>query len=581
MNFLTSYRRAQAYIMGASDSKLVFKQGIFKLSETKAIPADDPYWTGFWELPESTEDIFSLFSPIDIRRTRDTSLANLETLLLVLTSRLFTLRHHPSFPDPEVAPERDALNCVRLLTRILPFIYEAENREAWEEKFFWGIRRKRTKKAQSEKAEVLFDEAHPEEEPTEQQHEDDFEDIKPLAEELLDTLVDLLFFQGFTIPFDERSKLKVSYSIWSSGVGCNTPMSSSKELESNRTEIVRLLLTMASKSMYMSANVLPVKGVKAITYLATCPDKQVVLSTLCSLLNTTLKYNPVSWRLPYDHVVIGDPKQLYIAYCLQFLLILIVYPIPEEERGPLPKNYFRHFLGRLHRPQDFQFIVDGMSRILHQPLSATSSYLPGSQKPLRWAPEMIMLFWETIQCNKRFRSFIVDTERGHDFIILILFYSLEYRLDPTKQGIVRMCVFVLQTLSVEDNFGTGLNKEFERQETLPASIRIDNFKGTYADFLIYVSCLRQHWCGNSLTVAVYTYTHYGKQGEARRHLPGSPGHHQQHSCIFGEPQPLSFVQAPTALCFHVITIIPLSERDKPHSSQLAIGVDECHNRARI
>lgn len=31
--------------MGASDSKLVFKQGIFKLSEERHIPADDTYWT--------------------------------------------------------------------------------------------------------------------------------------------------------------------------------------------------------------------------------------------------------------------------------------------------------------------------------------------------------------------------------------------------------------------------------------------------------------------------------------------------------------------------------------------------------
>ena len=122
-------------------------------------------------------------------------------------------------------------------------------------------------------------------------------------------------------------------------------------------------------------------------------------------------------------------------------------------------------------------------------LQATSSYLPGSQKPLRWAPEMIMLFWESIQCNKRFRSFIIDTDRGHDFIILVLFYALEYRTDPSKQGIVRMCVFVLQTLSVEDNFGYSLNKKFERQETLPASIKIDHFNGTYGDFLISVCFL--------------------------------------------------------------------------------------------
>ena len=32
--------------MGNSDSKLVFKQGIFKLSEVNAIPASDPYWRG-------------------------------------------------------------------------------------------------------------------------------------------------------------------------------------------------------------------------------------------------------------------------------------------------------------------------------------------------------------------------------------------------------------------------------------------------------------------------------------------------------------------------------------------------------
>jgi hypothetical protein len=65
--------------MGASDSKLTFKQGIFRLSEPEQIPADDEYWTGFWELPESTEDVFSLFSPADIRRTRDNNLANLES----------------------------------------------------------------------------------------------------------------------------------------------------------------------------------------------------------------------------------------------------------------------------------------------------------------------------------------------------------------------------------------------------------------------------------------------------------------------------------------------------------------------
>ena len=48
-----------------------------------------------------------------------------------------------------------------------------------------------------------------------------------------------------------------------------------------------------------------------------------------------------------------------------------------------------------------------------------------------------------------------------------------------------MCVFLLQTLSVEANFGASLNKRFEAQETLPASIRVASFKGTYADYLLH------------------------------------------------------------------------------------------------
>ena len=117
----------------------------------------------------------------------------------------------------------------------------------------------------------------------------------------------------------------------------------------------------------------------------------------------------------------------------------------------------------------------------------TTSYLPGSQKSLKWAPEMIMLFWETLQCNKRFRSYIIESDRGNDFAILVLFYALEYKTDPAKQGVVRMCVFVLQTLSTEPDFGKGLNKIFSDQETLPLNVRIPDFSGTYADFLIVVS----------------------------------------------------------------------------------------------
>ncbi|KAL4902394.1 hypothetical protein BDW74DRAFT_63428 [Aspergillus multicolor] len=470
--------------MGASESKLVFKQGIFRLSEEKEIPADDPYWARFWELPESTEDVFSLFTPADIRRTRDHALRNFETLLLSVTSRLTALKNHPSFPDHDLAPDRDALNCIRILTRLLPYVYEAEHLEEWEEKFFWTRRKKKTREAQLA-ADVLFDEAQAEEERDQASpRTSDYENVKPLAEELIDTLMDMLFYTDFTIPKLPSAKSKVSYSIWQSGVGCNTSMGSTRELEDNRCEVLRLLLTLTGKAMYMSSSLLPVQGVRAITYITTCQEKQAVLTLLCSLLNTAIKYNPASWRVPYDHVVWKDPRQILVIYCLQFLLVLLLYPVPEDGRGNPPKNYYRHYFGRLHRPQDFQFLVDGMTRILNQPMQATTAYLPGSQKSVKWAPEMLVLFWEALQCNKRFRSFIIDSNRSHDFIILCIFYSITYKSDPAKQGVVRMCIFILQTMSIEPTFGKSLNKRFEAQETLPQTIRIPGFKGSYADFLL-------------------------------------------------------------------------------------------------
>lgn len=199
----------------------------------------------------------------------------------------------------------------------------------------------------------------------------------------------------------------------------------------------------------------------------------------------TLKYNPATWRVPYNTLVFKDEKQILVTYTLQLLLVFLLYPIPEQD-GNTSKNFYRHFLGRLHRPQDFQFIVDGMTRILNQPLQEKSSYIPSGQTQAKFASEIIMLFWEITQCNKRFRSFIIDTERVHDFVILTIFYALEYKNDPSKQGVVRMCAFLLQTLSVEKNFGTNLNRTFERQDSLPLSIRIPGFSGTYADFLIHV-----------------------------------------------------------------------------------------------
>lgn len=203
---------------------------------------------------------------------------------MALTSRLFILRHHPSFPDPDLAPERDVLNCIRVLTRLLPYLYEKETLQSWEQRFFWGSRRKRSRRAVIAN-EILFDEA---EDDGEQQtaNKDDYEETKPLAEELIDTLIDLLFFSDFTITSQPHGRDKVTFAIWQSGVGCHTAVATTKEYENNRAEVLRLLLALAGQSMYTTPGLLTQNGIRTLTYLCTSQDKQIVLSVLCSLLNT-------------------------------------------------------------------------------------------------------------------------------------------------------------------------------------------------------------------------------------------------------------------------------------------------------
>lgn len=125
--------------------------------------------------------------------------------------------------------------------------------EDWEDKFFWARRRRKTRQAQIS-GEVIFDEAQPEDRNDASSPQPEFEEVKPLGEELIDTLLDLLFFADFTIPVLPTAKSKISYSIWQSGVGCNTAMGSNKTLENNRCEILRLLLTMTGKAMYLPSS---------------------------------------------------------------------------------------------------------------------------------------------------------------------------------------------------------------------------------------------------------------------------------------------------------------------------------------
>lgn len=116
----------------------------------------------------------------------------------------------------------------------MPFIYEKEETRIWENETFWSVRFREKlynlyKNANSTsgksspsnddinfKAQLKYTHIIKNDEYEHAKYENnlDYEILKPLAEEFLDTLNDMLFFTGFTIPPEEGACQKVLYSVW-------------------------------------------------------------------------------------------------------------------------------------------------------------------------------------------------------------------------------------------------------------------------------------------------------------------------------------------------------------------------------
>ncbi|QSL64937.1 hypothetical protein MERGE_002241 [Pneumocystis wakefieldiae] len=484
--------------MGAQESKFLFRRGIFRLFD-ETISADNEYWRQFWTLPESVKDVFTLFSTQDIIRIRDCCEKNLKTLVYVVASKLVFIRHEIDEPKKM----KQALNCLRIIARVMPFIYEKESMQEWENEVFWNYRCRKKKfrsyknsnltlkdsnlskdeidfKAHIKYTRIIVNDIY------EKENDPEYEILNPLAEELLDTLNDMLFFAGFTILSKENTVQKISYSVWEPGIGCITSTKATTEHELNRIEVLRCILSIVSKSIYFYPN--KQKPNLYIIYLVTNPDKRFILTFLCSLLNTVINYNPPKWQIFYNQIVSLDSKQLLVSYCLQILLIFLDYQIPslldieKSQINEIPVNKYCMYFGKLHHKNDIEFLYNGINRILTQ-LLHNDSYFPTIEKPTKYSPEVIILLWKVFQINNSFKEYLIDDKNSLDYLVLLLCYTLDYRKELSKLGLIRICISILQTLSSKPSFCKKLNTTFEHYRVLPMNMKVAS-KDNYMDFII-------------------------------------------------------------------------------------------------
>ncbi|XP_061702913.1 protein HID1 [Syngnathoides biaculeatus] len=460
--------------MGGTDSKLNFRKAVIQLTtKTQPVEAtDDAFWDQFWADSSTTvQDVFALVPAAEIRALREESPSNLATLCYKAVEKLV------QGADSGCPSEREkhvVLNCIRILTRILPYIFEDHD---WRG-FFWST----VPGAGRAGAEEL----------------DDDEGARPLAESLLLAIADLLFCPDFTVHSHRRGPDSVESMhsidsceyIWEAGVGFaqSPPLNYIHDL--NRTELLRLLLTCFSEVMYLPAS--PENQVLNpwVTFFCSAENRHT-LPLFTSLLNVVSAYDPVGYGIPYNHLLFSDYREQLVEQAVQILIVTLEHDggashCPsspsslEEHQSSGPENLFVNYLSRIHREEDFDFVLKGLARLLTNPL--TQTYLPNSTKKIQFHQELLVLFWKLCDFNKKFLFFVLKSSDVLDILVPILYYLNDARADQSRVGLMHIGVFILLLLSGERNFGVRLNKPY----ALHVPMDIPVFTGTHADLLIVV-----------------------------------------------------------------------------------------------
>jgi len=395
-------------------------------------------------------------------------------------------------------------NIIRIFIRVLPFVFE-DTTTRWQTILF----------------EKIIDE----------------KPSRTFGDKLVDAVIGCLFLPGFTLP--DKRKDGTFAIIWETGVGAPTAPPSTPEIDVHRTEVLKLLLVLTSQTLYEdTASSFRTQGVFFTELLLSRVSKTSSMALLCSLINVVMQYDPIGVGLPYNYVLFADTRDALANVALQLLLVLLDYRYPFEppavsspqgatatptqvsssqsssqlaqsptttasaataERTPAQqqqqqqqqqssdpgvtenKNRFQDYLSKIHRVEDFNVIVVGLHRLLNNPITSSSTYLPGSTKTISFSQELVIFTWKLLELNKRFVAFLVQDALLLDILCPVLYYALEARQNEGKHGLIHVTCFLLLLLSGERNFGVRLNKQYDQRYP---QLRLPVFDGNYADLII-------------------------------------------------------------------------------------------------
>ncbi|WFD34536.1 hypothetical protein MCUN1_001377 [Malassezia cuniculi] len=482
--------------------------GIPRLYSERHVPvADHRYWVQYTTLFETEADVANMLTVDVFRKVASEAPENLVNLVEVLVMHMESLVDDPQFaPVPprtrggfsalfaptNVSPLRDGrnralevLNCCRIISRVVPVIYETlpqGDEPSLEQQVLWTPRSRVNPKTEERKERTEKGEKSMDDQFTLTDGDESILSVSPgvqalalpddgvddrsirsdvqvtVGHSLLDTLVELLFHSGFTMPWTEEQLntgatdiSRVHFTIWESGIGCPVDLEGTlREHVLHRIEVLRCLLVLLAKPMYVPAAEQYTNTSVALEHVACELERPAVLAFLCSMLNTLANYRQADGWLP-ESLVGGDvERDAQASMCAQILSVLLTCSSEN--------NLFSFYLAKLYRASDLAFLADGFGKIFASCISRSRGAFQISAAGARTfalpveehVSEILPILWVLLRENMQFRKFVVENrQQSLRLVSWLLFVALSNKTEHAAQGQVRLAVLLLQDITSE------------------------------------------------------------------------------------------------------------------------------------
>lgn len=373
-------------------------------------------------------------------------------LIKIVSNKLLSLLEKDAFSPLK------ALNCIRVLAKVLPLLYESAEFADITNEVFWGD--------------------------------------SDLGKKLIFSTVDLLFFQKFTV---NSSGSGTRFAVWEPGVGSNHKGEQPKvEIDCNRLEVLRFLFVLCSQCLYSTSCCVVSEGSRFLTVLVTCVPKLKILTLMSSLINTMCRAaretNPT-----FGNHLLNQVRTSMVTQAIQLLCLMVVYPLPRSDLEFLksaapPVNMVRYYYGRLHKEEEIVLVHNSLMAILGKCLGekAGSSLTllikskTTSLEPSLWSTECVILLWEMFQCNKKYKLHLFQGE-GNKLMLYLLYNILSFKNAEKHRNFVRVCTYFVLFLSGDSDICQTLLGPFT-EDSLPEDFSVRPRPAIFRDFFVISTC---------------------------------------------------------------------------------------------